>query len=120
VLAGCSSSGGSGGATTISLLAGGNDPVNTKFANDLATAFHTANPTINDASPVLIDAGTMALPATGTTNGIGNLVFDWSRDIENLVQVPTLRGTNQQICLNFNGTSPGTALLNGSITWTEE
>ncbi|QNE36016.1 ABC transporter substrate-binding protein [Leifsonia shinshuensis] len=44
-LAGCSSSG-SSGSTTISLLAGGNDPVNTKFANDLATAFHKANPTI--------------------------------------------------------------------------
>lgn len=44
-LAGCSSSGGSG-STTISLLAGGNDPVNTKFANDLATAFHKANPSI--------------------------------------------------------------------------
>lgn len=45
-LAGCSSNGGSGGATTISLLAGGNDPVSTKFANDLATAFHKANPDI--------------------------------------------------------------------------
>ncbi|MEY9951931.1 ABC transporter substrate-binding protein [Leifsonia sp. EB34] len=47
-LAGCSSSGssGSGGPTTISLLASGNDPASTKFANDLATAFHKANPSI--------------------------------------------------------------------------
>ena len=45
-LAGCSTSGGSGGASTISLLAGGNDPASTKFANDLATAFHKANPDI--------------------------------------------------------------------------
>jgi raffinose/stachyose/melibiose transport system substrate-binding protein len=43
----CSSSASSsGGATTISLLAGGNDPAATKFANDLAAAFHKANPTI--------------------------------------------------------------------------
>ncbi len=46
-LVACSSSANSsGGATTISLLAGGNDPAATKFANDMAAAFHTANPTI--------------------------------------------------------------------------
>jgi len=46
-LVACSSSANSsGGATTISLLAGGNDPAATKFANDLADAFHKANPTI--------------------------------------------------------------------------
>lgn len=45
-LAGCSSSGGSSGATTISLLAGGNDPAATKFAKDLAAGFHKANPSI--------------------------------------------------------------------------
>ena len=53
-LAGCSSStpssGSSGssssGPVTISLLAGGNDPAATKFATDLAAAFHKANPTI--------------------------------------------------------------------------
>jgi len=47
-LVACSSSSASssGGATTISLLAGGNDPAATKFANDMAAAFHKANPTI--------------------------------------------------------------------------
>jgi raffinose/stachyose/melibiose transport system substrate-binding protein len=46
-LVACSSSASSsGGATTISLMAGGNDPAATKFANDLADAFHKANPTI--------------------------------------------------------------------------
>jgi raffinose/stachyose/melibiose transport system substrate-binding protein len=46
-LVACSSSANSsGGATTISLLAGGNDPAATKFANDMAAAFHKANPTI--------------------------------------------------------------------------
>ncbi|HEY2556057.1 MAG TPA: extracellular solute-binding protein, partial [Diaminobutyricibacter sp.] len=45
-LVGCSTSGSSGGASTIRLLAGGNDPVATKFANDLAAGFHKANPSI--------------------------------------------------------------------------
>ncbi len=33
------SSGSSSGSTTISLLAGGNDPASTKFANDMVAAF---------------------------------------------------------------------------------
>src|SRR5215475_7360081 len=46
-LAACSSSANSSsGPTSISLMAGGNDPAATKFANDLAAAFHKANPTI--------------------------------------------------------------------------
>jgi raffinose/stachyose/melibiose transport system substrate-binding protein len=46
-LAACSSTpSSSSGPTTISLMAGGNDPAATKFANDLASAFHKANPTI--------------------------------------------------------------------------
>ena len=40
------SSGGSSGSTTISLLAGGNDPAATKFANDLVKAFEKENPQI--------------------------------------------------------------------------
>ena len=41
-----SSSNSSNGPVTISLMAGGNDPAATKFATDLAAAFHQANPTI--------------------------------------------------------------------------
>jgi raffinose/stachyose/melibiose transport system substrate-binding protein len=44
-LVGCSTSS-SPGTTSISLMAGGNDPIATKFANSLATAFHKANPSI--------------------------------------------------------------------------
>ncbi len=45
-LVGCSTSGSSGGASTIRLLAGGNDPIATKFANTIAADFHKANPSI--------------------------------------------------------------------------
>lgn len=44
-LVGCSSEA-SSGTTAISLMAGGNDPASTKLANDFATAFEKANPTI--------------------------------------------------------------------------
>lgn len=45
-LVGCSSTSGGSSTTKISLMANGNDPVSTKFANTLATAFHKANPSI--------------------------------------------------------------------------
>ena len=45
VLAGCSAAG-SSGTTSISLLAGGNDPAAIKFANTLVQGFEKANPTI--------------------------------------------------------------------------
>lgn len=91
--------------------------------NTAATAVlvsYTAAPTIVDTAPVYLDSATMVLSLTGTGAGVGNAIFDWSRDIENNVQVPTLRGAAQQICVNFNGTTPGTASLNGSISWSEE
>ncbi len=81
---------------------------------------YTAAPTIVDTAPVYLDSAMLVLQTTGTTIGNPSTIFDWGRDIENNVQVPTLRGAAQQICVNFNGTSPGTALLNGSITWMEE
>lgn len=80
---------------------------------------YTTVPSINDTSPVYVDAGTITMGTT-STGGSTNLAFDWSRDIENNVQVPTLRGATQQLCLNFDGVSPGTALLSGVIVWTEE
>ena len=44
-LVGCSTSG-SSGTTSISLMAGGNDPAATKFANTLVQGFEKENPTI--------------------------------------------------------------------------
>lgn len=91
--------------------------------NTSATAVlvsYTANPTINDAAPVYIDSKMMLLGLTGTTLPAQLTVFDWSRDIENNVQVPTLRGTAQQLCVNLTAVSVSSGVLNGVITWTEE
>ncbi len=81
---------------------------------------YTANPTINDAAPVYVDSAMLLLGTTGTTVDAQNTVFEWSRDIENNVQVPTLRGAAQQLCVNFAAVSITSGVLNGSITWTEE
>ena len=82
-------------------------------------ASYTAVPTINDTAPVYVDSAMMILNTTATASPQVT-VFDWSRDIENNVQVPTLRGVAQQLCVNFNAVSISSGVLNGSITWTEE
>lgn len=81
---------------------------------------YTVNPTIVDTSPTYIDSAqfSLAAAASGPTNS--PLFFDWSRDVENLLQVPTLRGAAQQICVNLNSTTITSGLLTGSLTWTEE
>ena len=81
---------------------------------------YTAVPTINDAAPVYLDSGILGVVATTVGTPTPLTVFDWSRDIENLIQVPTLaKGSTQQLCVNFGGVST-TSSLNGQITWTEE
>jgi hypothetical protein len=93
----------------------------TNLAATAALISYTAVPTINDAAPVYVDSGLLGLAAT--TVGVTSVptIFDWSRDIENNVQIPTLaKGSTQQLCVNFGGVSITTGVLNGSITWTEE
>jgi len=92
-------------------------------ANTSASAVlvsYTAVPTINDTAPVYIDSANMSLSVTTAVTAPAMTVFDWGRDIENNVQVPTLRGVAQQLCLNFNTISISSGVLNGSVTWTEE
>lgn len=82
---------------------------------------YTAVPTINDTSPVYLDSAQLGLAANTVGVVSAPVVFDWSRDINALVQVPSLaKGSTQQICVNFNSTSITTGALTGQITWTEE
>lgn len=82
------------------------------------TIAYTANPTIGDTSPTYIDSANIGVVATTVGLIAPVTLFDFGFT-ENLVQPPTLRGAAEQICLNLNATS-ATALLSGSITWTEE
>lgn len=92
-------------------------------ANTSATATltsYTAVPTINDTSPVYLDSALLGVVATTVGAPTPMTIFDWSRDIENNVQIPTLtKGSTQQICVNLGGVST-TSALTGAITWTEE
>jgi hypothetical protein len=80
---------------------------------------YTAVPTINDAAPVYVDSALLTLNLTSASGG-GITTFDWSRDVENNIQIPTLRGVAQQLCVNFNAVSISTGSVTGSIVWSEE
>ena len=111
------------GGTAASTTA---NPANTiskrDSGNATATAVpiaYTANPTIVDTSPTYIDSAQMGVVAT-TVGLIGApIIFDYTVDGAQLRQAPTLKGVAEQICVNLNATS-ATALLTGTMTWTEE
>jgi hypothetical protein len=94
---------------------------NPNTASTAVLVSYTAAPTIVDSAPVYIDSQLVALPLGLATTQLPALAdFYFSRDAENNLQLPTLRGVNQQICVN-NSTAFGNAsVLNGSIVWTEE
>lgn len=79
---------------------------------------YTANPTIVDSAPTYLDSANIGVVATTVGLIAPVTLFDFGYT-DKLVQPPTLRGVAEQICLNLNATS-ATALLSGSITWTEE
>ena len=115
--------GGTAGTTTA-------NPANTISSRDTGLATntsatatlisYTAVPTINDTSPVYIDSQQWAISLTTMATVSIPVYFDWSKDIENNVMPPTLRGAAQQLCVNLNSISISSGVVTGSITWTEE
>ena len=82
----------------------------------VATGVGTANPTINDTTPLVVDVQNLFLAATTTSTAMPGVLFDWSN--RTFSAAPTLRGVAQQLCVSLNATSP-TALINVSFRWTE-
>ena len=117
--------GGTAGTTTANpgvttQIASRDTSIATNASASASLVSYTAVPTITDSAPVYLDSGILGVVATSVGTPTPLTVFDWSRDIENLIQVPTLaKGSTQQICVNFNAVST-TSSLNGQITWTEE
>lgn len=81
---------------------------------------YTAVPTINDSAPTYLDSALLTLNTTAVATNPLATIFEWSRDIENLIQVPVLAGAAAQLCVNFNAVSVSSGVLNGSVTWSEE
>lgn len=102
------------------------NPANTISKRDSTTSVatatliaYTANPTIVDTSPTYIDSAQFGVVATTVGSSNASTVFNYGANDADLLQPPVLRGAAEQICLNLNATT-ATALLTGSVTWTEE
>lgn len=85
--------------------------------NGASTTAYTANPTIADAAPGIIDAGVVTLNVT-TVAGGAPTTFSWTTRAYN--EAPVLRGIAQQLCVNLNGISVTSGLLAISFMWTEQ
>lgn len=89
----------------------------TNAAVSATTTAYTANPTIADATPGILDNDIVAFVTTGTASTNGAVVFDYTG--RNFNQAPVLRGIAQQICVNFNATTVSSGVVNTSLRWTE-
>lgn len=97
-------------------------PVASKMDSNNAAATatlvsYTANPTINDSSPLLIRASTVTFPVT--TAGVTHSRVHWAFGLDG-GQALVLRGAAQQVCINLSGISVSSGLMNVSIQWVEE
>lgn len=89
----------------------------TFVASTATLVAYTANPTITDASPGLIRAGTLTLPVTTAGTSSSRLIFNFGFAGSSAL---VLRGAAQQACVNLSGISVSSGLLASHITWTEE
>jgi len=92
-----------------------NDP-----ASSATLIAYTANPTVA-SSPILLDAAMVDLPVTTAAGGSVTEKLSYGETISwffhNLV-IP--KGTTQQICVNLNGVSVSSGVLNITMFWTEQ
>jgi hypothetical protein len=79
----------------------------------------TANPTINDASPGIIDVANLVLAKTDGTNGSGQPFTLFDHQGQRYMEALTLRKATEQICVNLNATSPSSGLVNVTFRTTE-
>ena len=79
---------------------------------------YSANPTINDTAPTYLRSRVLTLPTAASATVIAPLTLDW--DTTSFGQRPVLHTAAEQLCINLNGSSITSGVLQLSIEWTEE
>jgi len=112
--------------TSGTLATGAALPVATAMnsSNVAATATltaYTANPTITDSSPTYFRSQWLTLPVTSADIVINPIVWDFSTSQDIFAQgLDIVKGNSTyQYCLNLNGVSVSSGLLDINIFWTE-
>lgn len=80
----------------------------------------TANPTITDSSPVLLAAGNLTTPTVAAATNAPRLELNFGANLPQFTQQAVLRGAAQQLCVNLQGTSISSGVVNITVGWTEE
>lgn len=81
------------------------------------TTAYTANPTIADSSPGILDGSVVTFQPSTAVGGTF-IQFNYFTHIYN--EPPTLRGVAQQVCVNLNGATIASGSLTISFLWTEQ
>ena len=109
-----------GGTAATSLAAPVPVPLYSGDSAATATAVaYTANPTINDSSPSLMNALTLSLALT-TTAAPAEVVREYGTSIDMFHKgLDMQKNAAQQICINLNGATVASGLLNINVGWQE-
>lgn len=81
---------------------------------------YSANPTINDASPVYVRSSHLTIPVTSAGTSTVPIIWAFGGEGVGQDQRLILRGAAQQACINLNAVSVSSGLLHISVEWTEE
>ena len=95
--------------------------LSTNSAATATTTAYTANPTITDSSPTYFRSRWLTLPTTAAGTIINPIVWDFSTSQDILAQgLDIAKGnTTYQYCINLNGVSVSSGLIDINILWTE-
>ena len=94
--------------------------------NDAASAInavkaYSANPTVNDSTPVLLASISPSFAVTTTANQPTQLKFGAGDGLlTRSIDIPKASTVVAQVCLNLNGVSISSGVLNISAEWTED
>ena len=87
----------------------------------LSLTAYTANPTINDSSPVYFRVNTVNLSPAATAASADQAIWTFGTANDGYNQSLTLvKGTTQQVCVNLNGASPAGGSLSINLEWNEQ
>lgn len=111
-----------GTAATGAALPVAGPHVSTNTAATAVLVAYTANPTIVDSAPLYFRSDTLTLPLTSAGTSSSRILWEAGTSVDAYSQgLDIPRGTaTQQYCVNLNGITVASGLLNITVTWIEQ
>lgn len=92
----------------------------TNAASTATLVAYTANPTVTDSSPALVFSASQSLDVTTSDSGQVPFYFgSGGGDFYNQ-GLDLVKNSTQQLCINLNGVSVSSGVLDISMVWTEQ